>query len=159
LQRGWLRLFTLRLDGNAVASLYGFHYGRVFYFYQSGFNPAYANHSVGLLMMAFAIQSAIEEGAEEYDMLHGTERYKFHWAHASREIAKLELYPPGVVGATWKLVRATSRYSKRLVRNVLPENVVEKVAAIRRNAAGKDSYVAVPSKSERFPCLTLDRRG
>src|SRR5262249_12792405 len=40
--RGWLRFFTLSLDDEPVAALYGFRYGRVFYFYQSGFDPAYA---------------------------------------------------------------------------------------------------------------------
>src|SRR5579885_2991471 len=33
LQRRWLRLFTLRLDDRPVAALYGFRYGRIFYFY------------------------------------------------------------------------------------------------------------------------------
>lgn len=159
LEGGWLRLFTLRLNAKPVASLYGFRYGTVFYFYQSGFDPSYSNLSVGLLIMGMAIKSAIEEGAEEYDMLHGAERYKFHWAHESREITKLELYPPGVMGTAWKLLRATTRASKKVARNVLPDKVTETIAALWRSTAGKDSYVALSRKDERFPCLTLDRRG
>ena len=31
-ERGWLRIFTLWLDGEAVAALYGFRYGRAFSF-------------------------------------------------------------------------------------------------------------------------------
>ena len=89
LARDWLRLFVLRLDGKPAASLYGINYNGVFYFYQSGFDPDYGNHSVGLVTMALAIKAAIEEGAEEYDLLHGDERYKFHWAQELREIDEL----------------------------------------------------------------------
>ncbi len=49
LDRRWLRLFVLRLDGVPVAALYGFLYQRVFYFYQSGYDPRYSKHSVGLV--------------------------------------------------------------------------------------------------------------
>jgi hypothetical protein len=62
LKRGWLRLYLLRLDGKPASFLYGFHYGRKFYFYQSSFDAAYAKHSPGLIMMGLAIRSAIEEG-------------------------------------------------------------------------------------------------
>jgi len=98
LRRGWLRLYVLRLDGKPASALYGLRYGRTFYFYQSGFDPQYARHSVGLVTMGLAIQSALEEGAEEYDLLHGDEAYKFHWAKESRDLARLELYPPGARG-------------------------------------------------------------
>jgi hypothetical protein len=53
--RGWLRLFVLRLNEKPVACIYGFCYRRVFYFYQSGFDPAFANYSVGLVTMGLAI--------------------------------------------------------------------------------------------------------
>jgi len=52
LARDWLRLFVLRFDGKPAASLYGFRYNGVFYFYQSGFDPVYGKHSVGLVTMA-----------------------------------------------------------------------------------------------------------
>jgi CelD/BcsL family acetyltransferase involved in cellulose biosynthesis len=98
LRRGWLRLYTLCLNGQPASSLYGLRYGRTFSFYQSGFDPQYGRHSVGLVTMAMAIQQAIEEGAEEFDFLHGAESYKFHWAKQTRDLARIELYPPGVLG-------------------------------------------------------------
>src|SRR5439155_184650 len=73
LELGWLRLFILRLDGRPAAALHGYQYGGVFSFYQAGFDPAFAKQSVGLVTMALAIKSAIEEGADEYDLLHGAE--------------------------------------------------------------------------------------
>jgi CelD/BcsL family acetyltransferase involved in cellulose biosynthesis len=93
LERGWLRFFTLRLDGEAVASLYGFTYKRKFYFYQSGFNPLFSRHSVGLVTMALTIQEAIKERVEEFDMLYGFESYKAQWAPACRGLVGLEFCP------------------------------------------------------------------
>ena len=66
LDNGWLRLFVLRFDGVPVAALYAFLYRGVFSFYQSGYDPRHARHSVGLLAMGLAIKTAIEDGADEY---------------------------------------------------------------------------------------------
>ena len=79
LRRGWLRLYLLRLDEQVAACLYGFFYRGKFYFYQSGFRPAFERHSPGFLLLGYSIRRAIEEGAFEYDLLHGDEAYKFHW--------------------------------------------------------------------------------
>ncbi|MGE5624345.1 MAG: GNAT family N-acetyltransferase [Bacillota bacterium] len=115
LQRGWLRLFMLNLDGKPAASLYAFRYGRAFYFYQSGFDPAYRNHSVGLVAMAFGIQRALEEGADEYDLLHGDEEYKFLWARGGRDLVRFDCYPPGVEGTFCRRAVDIRRGLKRVV--------------------------------------------
>jgi CelD/BcsL family acetyltransferase involved in cellulose biosynthesis len=98
LERGWLRLFTLWLNDRPVASLYGFLYNKKFYFFQSGLHPDFEKQSVGLVVMGMAIKQAIEEGAEEFDFLHGDESYKKHWAPKKRELSRLELYPPTSLG-------------------------------------------------------------
>jgi CelD/BcsL family acetyltransferase involved in cellulose biosynthesis len=101
-ERGWLRLYVLRLNGEPAAAWYGFHYGGVFYFYQSGFDPRFAKLSVGLVIMGLAIKSAIEDGAGIYDFLLGDERYKFLWAHEERELVRLCSYPPSLRGALYR---------------------------------------------------------
>ena len=116
LQRGWLRLFILRLDGKPAASIYGFKYGKVFYFYQSGFDLAYRDHSVGLVTMGLAIQRAIEEGAAEYDMLHGDEEYKFLWARGGRDLVRLDCYPPNLEGVLCRQTVGLRQGLKRAVR-------------------------------------------
>ena len=52
--------------------------------------------------MGLAIRSAIQEGASEYDLLHGDESYKSHWAHARRELNRLILYPPHFRGVLYR---------------------------------------------------------
>jgi CelD/BcsL family acetyltransferase involved in cellulose biosynthesis len=119
LTRGWLRLFVLRLDGKPVAALYGFRYKRVFYFYQSGFDPEYGKFSVGLVTMGLAIKSAIEEGAAEYDFLYGDEPYKFLWARRARELGCLEMYPPSMAGRVYKQAVGLNRAARKMARQVL----------------------------------------
>ena len=119
LERGWLRLYVLRLNRQPAACLYGFLYGRTFYFYQSGFDSAYQKQSVGLVSMGLGIRNAIEEGAEEYDLLHGNEEYKSHWSRESRQLSRLELYPPGGMGRICRRSVELERASRRLVRRVI----------------------------------------
>jgi CelD/BcsL family acetyltransferase involved in cellulose biosynthesis len=118
-ERGWLRLLILWLDGNPAASLYGLRYGPTFYFYQSGFDPAYGKHSVGVATMGLAIKTAIEEGAAEYDFLHGDEEYKFHWAKETRELKRLELHPPQTSSWIYKHAIHLNRAARQMARRVL----------------------------------------
>jgi CelD/BcsL family acetyltransferase involved in cellulose biosynthesis len=125
LTRGWLRLYVLRLNGKPAASLYGFLYHRTFYFYQSGFDTAYDKYSVGLVTMGLAIKRAIEEGAEEFDLLHGDEDYKSHWSNDSRELGRLELYPPGSFGWMCRSSVELELASRRIARRVMPRSMFD----------------------------------
>jgi CelD/BcsL family acetyltransferase involved in cellulose biosynthesis len=142
LERGWLRLFVLSLEGRPAAALYGFRYGRAFYFYQSGFDPTYGKYSVGLITMGLAIQHALEEGATEYDLLHGDEAYKFHWARVTRELCRLEVYPPHLRGLLYRRTRQASRALKRTVRRYLPISAADRISAARRLGVWRGLHAA-----------------
>jgi CelD/BcsL family acetyltransferase involved in cellulose biosynthesis len=120
LERGWLRLYVLTLNGATAAVQYLLAYkGRV-YFYQHGYDARYSSQSVGLVSFALAIRSALEEGASEFDMLWGDESYKHLWAHDSRSLVRLDLFPPDVGGRfhrrTSEANRALRSLAKRLLR-------------------------------------------
>ena len=117
--RGWLRLLSLWIANRPVAALYGLRYGGTFSFYQSGFDPEFAKKSVGLVTMGLAIKSAIEEGASEYDFLHGDEEYKFHWTQKSKELRRIELFPPRARGFLYRHAITANRAARRLARRVL----------------------------------------
>jgi CelD/BcsL family acetyltransferase involved in cellulose biosynthesis len=117
LERGWLRLAELRVDGRPVAAIYGILYDGRFFFYQSGFDERFARHSVGLVALGYSIERAIDEGAREYDLLHGDEEYKSRWTSRARELVRLELYPPG---ARARLQRTATAARRRLGRWVRP---------------------------------------
>ena len=121
LERGWLRLYTLTLDGRPAAALYGFRYRDVFSYYQAGFDPALAPYSVGLVTLGMVIRDAIGEGVAEIDLLHGEESYKQLWATGARPLRRLELYPPGARGWLYRRTAAVERRARRAARRMLEE--------------------------------------
>lgn len=78
-QKGWLRLYALRLNGDIKAVLYCFSYGGKGYYYLGGFEPSLAKYSLGTVLTAHAIRDSIEAGLKEFDFLRGNEPYKSRW--------------------------------------------------------------------------------
>jgi CelD/BcsL family acetyltransferase involved in cellulose biosynthesis len=78
--RGWLRLRLLELDGRPVAANYALRVGDAEWYYQAGRDPAHDRASVGFVLLAACVRAASEEGAREYRMLRGDEHYKRSWA-------------------------------------------------------------------------------
>jgi CelD/BcsL family acetyltransferase involved in cellulose biosynthesis len=130
-ERGWLRIYTLWLDDEPVAALYGFRYGGVFSFYQSGFDPNYAGFAAGLVTMGLAIQKVIEEGASEFDMLQGLERYKGLWARDSRSLGRVDIFPPHLRGLLYRGTTELGRAARRAARRVLPAALADRIASLR----------------------------
>jgi CelD/BcsL family acetyltransferase involved in cellulose biosynthesis len=128
LERGWLRLFVMKLDGRPVAALYGIRYRRAFCFYQTGFDPSFARYGVGQVTVGLSIKSAIDEGVDEYDLLHGAEPYKFDWARQVRELSRIALYPPGVRGALHRRLEELGRTARRTARRLLPQAITDRIA-------------------------------
>lgn len=91
MDRGWLRLRLLEVDGAPAAAFLGWHIGGAYAFYQSGFDPALASLSVGTLLMADTVREAITEGAIEFDMLIGDEAYKRRFTNSEREVQTVVL--------------------------------------------------------------------
>lgn len=67
----------LTIDSNTVASVMIFTNKTHMLLFNSGYDPAFAHLSVGLLLKAFLIKQAIEEKKHIYDFLRGSERYKY----------------------------------------------------------------------------------
>ena len=118
-EQGWLRLLIARINGSPVAALYGLRYGSSFYFYQSGFDPEFSRQSVGLVIMGLGIRTAIEEGVAEYDLLHGDEEYKFQWAPQTRELGRIEVFPPHSSGRIFRHAIQLNRSARQMARRVL----------------------------------------
>jgi CelD/BcsL family acetyltransferase involved in cellulose biosynthesis len=76
LRRGWLRLWTMEVDGEPAAAWYGYRFGNVESFYQSGRDPRFDRFSIGFLMLMRTVQAAFEDGLDRYAFLRGDEPYK-----------------------------------------------------------------------------------
>jgi CelD/BcsL family acetyltransferase involved in cellulose biosynthesis len=104
LEQGWLRLWILELDGGPAAAWYGWRLGERYSYYNSGFDPAFAALSPGLVLISAVIESAFEEGASEFDFLLGEESYKYRFAERERTVSDVTLaralpHPASVVTA------------------------------------------------------------
>lgn len=89
--RDVLRLAVLELNGERPAMCVNFDYGSSYLLYNSGYDPAYARLSVGLLNKALTIKWAIASGKRVFDFLRGDERYKYELGAVDRWIYRLTI--------------------------------------------------------------------
>ncbi|MBI3977706.1 MAG: GNAT family N-acetyltransferase [Chloroflexi bacterium] len=75
--RGKVRLGYLEIGGVRAAAAVSFETEREVLLYNSGYDPAFAHLSIGLLLKALGVKGAIERGKSRYDFLRGNERYKY----------------------------------------------------------------------------------
>jgi CelD/BcsL family acetyltransferase involved in cellulose biosynthesis len=86
---GIVRLFQVDIDGAAVASLLTFTGGDELLLYNSGYDPAFAPASVGIVSKALTIQAAIADGLSTFDFLRGAEPYKYDLGAADRIVRQV----------------------------------------------------------------------
>lgn len=79
-RRGWLRLWEMRIDGEPAAAWYGFRFGGIEAYFQSGRDPRWDRLSIGFLMLIRSIRAAFDDGLDSYAFLRGDESYKDRFA-------------------------------------------------------------------------------
>lgn len=112
--RGKLWLSTLDVAGAPVAAWYGFAWGDTVYFYQSGRDPAWERHSVGLVLMGTMIQRAIERGYRRFDFLRGADPYKRQWTTTDRMTEQITIFRRGLGGRALRALDAAGQLRARL---------------------------------------------
>jgi len=85
---GLIRLYELELDTKPVASVLCFDQGGQLYLYNSGYDPDFAERSVGIVSKAFCLSDAIECGRHCVDFLRGHEPYKYDLGGRDQQIYK-----------------------------------------------------------------------
>jgi CelD/BcsL family acetyltransferase involved in cellulose biosynthesis len=78
LERDWLRVLLLEVDGEPVGCKYGFFFENAYFAYQSGRDPAWERESVGFLLEVESIRRVLGEGAD-YRFLGGEEVHKYRY--------------------------------------------------------------------------------
>ena len=115
LERDWLRLYSLRLDGRQVASLHCLHFRDAVGYYLGGMDPAWARLSPGTVLTAHALREAIAAGAREFDFLRGNEAYKQTWRPEQRINRRRVFWAPRGRGRlTPRLIGWERRLERRL---------------------------------------------
>lgn len=91
---GWLQLSFLRVNGNATAAYLNFIYHQRVLVYNSGLLPGeYSHLSSGIILLAYNIQYAIENGYTHFDFLRGNEIYKYRMGGKDTQVFMLRAQP------------------------------------------------------------------
>lgn len=130
LERGWLRLGNLELNGCTIAATYGWRVGDRFSEFQRGYDTTLIAVAPGKLVMGEMMRTLNQEGARIYDQLLGDEEYKMRLADGVREVTSVRAARP------WRPAGGAIRMEPLLRRGYsrLPEDFRALVRA--RRAAG-----------------------
>jgi CelD/BcsL family acetyltransferase involved in cellulose biosynthesis len=88
---GALQLHVLRADERLIGVQYVLVHNSRALSYIGGFDPEFDRYSPGSLLMAYSIERAIDGQCSTFDLLRGTEAYKYTWGavdHTSLSFAR-----------------------------------------------------------------------
>ncbi|WP_242335839.1 GNAT family N-acetyltransferase [Anaeromyxobacter sp. SG66] len=131
--RGWLRMYRLFVGRDAIAAVYGLEVGRRFFYYQSGYDPAWSARSPGVVLVGRTVADAYARGLTDYDFLRGTEAYKMDWAWDRRETCSVRLQAPSLRAGTAVAAEEAFRAARGIARSVAPERVWGALRRARRS--------------------------
>ena len=137
---GYLRTYTLSIDGQVAAVSYNFRIGSTVQGYLSSFDARWADESPGVALRSYVIERAIAEGVTRYDFLEGSEHYKFAWCTDARENLRVRVFNRSVAGQVSRLRHAANETTVRLARRWVPRELRESVVkTMARRGASRSS--------------------
>lgn len=127
---GMVRFDELWLAGECVASIYGIDDGRTFYYFNAGFDPDFADKSVGLVLQGLSIRAACDRGRKVYDFLRGDEAYKFDWAGRAEVLINASLVSNTLAGRAIAAREGLKQHARDL-SHMLPSAAREQIRTWR----------------------------
>lgn len=116
LTAGWLQFSVVELDREPIAFHFGFDYRRTITWYKPSFEPRYAHHSPGLLLIQQLIEDGLRRGRREIDFTIGDETFKQRFANQHRANLYLGVYRSRGAYAAALAVRNSRRLAGRMLR-------------------------------------------
>lgn len=87
-----IRLFFLNIADRPVSFILGFDYRRTFYWWNTGFDPAFKNISPTKFLLFQVLQKAFEERLwDEFNFMRGGSAYKRDWTSSFFELYQLRI--------------------------------------------------------------------
>lgn len=120
LARGWLEFWRLQIDGQTVATQFGFRHRTTVYALQEGFDPDYYADGVGYVLRGHVLKEVISQGVRRYDFLAGETSSKERWGTASHSYINLHFARPFSWGALYLLAVHRRRAYKEWLRARTP---------------------------------------
>jgi CelD/BcsL family acetyltransferase involved in cellulose biosynthesis len=129
--KGWLQLSCLELDGEIVGILYDYRYGNKIYYYQGGFDPSLYKYSLGLVLRAYVIQKAIENGIKEIDLLKGGYEHKYKWTEYDRQTINLTIGKNNLRSKIFFVDSFRKPRMKAAIKKIIPDFLLETMKRAR----------------------------
>lgn len=139
-EKGWLDLCFINLNGKKVAYFYSFRYNGRSYAYQTSFDPTsvHPRYSVGTVIVNYCIEHAIEEGYRELDWGRGADRYKMRYATGVKETVSVRIGRKNLKGILMTPIFNVTSVMKNFMIRVLSEGTINK---IKEKVGGTDLII------------------
>lgn len=95
----WVRMYQLVHNSNVIACAYGFLFRDRFYYYQTGFDPAWSSFSPGNVIIYLMLEQLAQSGAKVFDFLGGSDSYKYFWTKKQHLMPTYLMFNKGVIPA------------------------------------------------------------
>ena len=89
--RNGVRLWLLHAGADAIASFICLEWDDTVGLYNSGFDPARAALSPGLVLLSHVVRDAIARRRARFDFLRGEERYKLEFEPALEDVYRVTI--------------------------------------------------------------------
>ena len=130
---GLIRFDELWFEETCRGSVYGLDDGRIFYYYNAGYDLDFANLSVGLVLLGLSIRAATQRGITLYDFLRGDEAYKSDWANRRAELVDVSLHRNARLALADEGIGRAISAAKTFSAGLLPSQTVDMLKTWRRN--------------------------
>lgn len=115
---GQVEISGLSIDGIVQAVEFELHSPQTTFAYQSGLASSGLPNDAGCLSLMSRIRTAIGSGKTRFDLMRGTESYKYHWGARTVKASSYRLRKPTLLGHAARSADHLRSYSKQLVRGI-----------------------------------------
>jgi CelD/BcsL family acetyltransferase involved in cellulose biosynthesis len=132
LSRGWLRFYSLNVDGRFAAHQFCFEYGKKMFLLQEGYDPKWTEFGVGNVLRAYIFRDCINRKLEVYDFLGGVTQHKLSWGALVKNSFRISIGSSKIKNGIFFNVPKGIELGKKGLKLILPEQVLQKGRAFKR---------------------------
>lgn len=125
LEKDWLRLYSLKVDGQYVAHQFCFEYNGNIFLLQEGFDTDWNKWEVGNVLRAYVFKDIITKGIKEYDFLGGVSFHKTSWGAITKKTLYIIVGKPFFKNKLYIQLPILKERLKEKLKKVIPESLLE----------------------------------
>jgi len=126
LKKGWLRFYSLAVDGQYQAHQFCFQYENKLFLLQEGYNPEWGEYGVGNVLRAYVFRDAIDRHLAMYDFLGGVTFHKQSWGGTITQSVRAIVGRPSLKNRLFLEVPRAIQLVKETATKIFPEQWVNR---------------------------------